>query len=292
MPGYHLPYFTAEAKGIYASYGLEVDIVDPEPGADNVRAVAARRYDACLTSAAYFLRAKTEDRRLPARFVFMVARRTHMAAFLATDPGSRGPGFGDLAGTSYLGEPGSPFTREYMSLVRHLGMTPPSVIETPYETITFALAKGGGRVAADFLDLWPKFKRAADACGSAIVPLPFYEAGIQAYGSGLVVGDRFISERPEVVDALARAIADGLEATRRDPRLGLRALCDRFPETDPELAISGWEAGAPLIFGSGRTGTMDEAGWRETVEHYASTHGTARLSPVELFVGSFTKARS
>src|SRR5919204_591688 len=85
MPGYHLPYFTAAANGLYAAHGLDVEIVDPEPGPENTRAVALGTYDACLTSVAYFLRAKAADPALPAKFVFMVARRTHMAAFCAGD---------------------------------------------------------------------------------------------------------------------------------------------------------------------------------------------------------------
>jgi ABC-type nitrate/sulfonate/bicarbonate transport system substrate-binding protein len=58
MPGYHLPCFAGAVTEIYARHGLEVEIIDPEPGPDNVRAVAEGRYDVCLTSVAHFLRAK------------------------------------------------------------------------------------------------------------------------------------------------------------------------------------------------------------------------------------------
>jgi len=45
MPGYHLPCFAGLTQGIFRRHGLDVQIIDPDPGPDNILAVDAGRYD-------------------------------------------------------------------------------------------------------------------------------------------------------------------------------------------------------------------------------------------------------
>src|ERR671932_145699 len=148
MPGYHLPLFAADATGIWQAHGLEVELVEPEPGPENAKAVAAGSYDACLTSVAHFLRAKQEDPALAARFVFMVARQTHFAAFAIdgrdAEHGRPIESVGDLEGASFLGEPHSPFVREYLALLALAGIRPGRGVPVPYEEQLEALARGDG----------------------------------------------------------------------------------------------------------------------------------------------------
>src|SRR5919201_3412296 len=118
MPGYHLPLFAAAVSGIWERHRLGVELVEPYPGPANARAAAMGRYDACLTSVAHFLRAKSEDAALDARFVTMVAQDTHMAVFARRASGIRD--FSGLAGATVLGSPEKEFEREYEALLRHL----------------------------------------------------------------------------------------------------------------------------------------------------------------------------
>lgn len=293
MPGYHLPYFTAAAIGLYDQHGLDVEIVDPEPGIENVRAVARGAYDACLTSVAYFLGAKDADPALPARFVFMVARRTHMAAFCvagrATAAGRVPATFADLDGASVLGSADSPFVREYLGAAAALGIDTGPLVELPYDEVMDGLAAGRGDVAADYLDLLPAFESAAAPHGVEVRSLPFYSAGLDLYGSGLVVGDRLLVERPEAVRRLVAAVRGALELTRRTPRIGLALLSDRFPDAEEKRTLDGWRAGEPLIFGDGdgAVGAMDEATWERTITHHAATHGTQSIPAAAAFDASF-----
>jgi ABC-type nitrate/sulfonate/bicarbonate transport system substrate-binding protein len=294
MPGYHLPYFTAAANKIYEKHGLSVEIVYPEPGIDNIRAVASRRYDLCLTSVAHYLNAKKSDRTLPAKFVFMIARQTHMAVFFvpnrATASGRAIGSFSDLDGSSYVGPSDSAFTREYQSLFEQLDLTMSAFNDVPYEEVESALAAGKGDVAADYLDLLPRFEKTAHPYGVEIAALPFYQAGIDIYGSGLVAGERLIETRSGAIRSLVAAITEALVATRNDPGLGVAALCDRFPEVDPDRAVRGWVSGEPLIFVDGsedEIGKMEAAKWNKTLQHHARVHGTPRLDDRVVFDPSF-----
>src|SRR5947207_2445357 len=155
MPGYHLPWFTAGALGIDRRHGLKLEIVDPEPGPDNARAVAAGQYDLCLTSVNHYLTAKRDDPALAAKFIFIVAGRSHMAAiYVEGRPAAHGrsiEGVAELAGASVLGEAASPFVREHRALLARLGLEPGLAIEVPYDDVMLALATGRADIAPDHL---------------------------------------------------------------------------------------------------------------------------------------------
>lgn len=293
MPGTVLPYFAAAAGGIFAAEGLEVEIVDSQLGGPaSVRAVAAGQYDCCFTSANHFLTAKGKEPQLEAKFVFMVARRPHMAAFaIEHRPAAHGhavEGFEDLHGATFVGQPDSQFAREYMALLRHLNVEPGGVLGIPYGEVMEALAAGRADVAADWLDLLPDFQNAASRFGVRAIALPFFEEGVTSYGSGIVAGMDVIRSRPETLRRFVAALREGLVATHRRPDLGVEAMLARFPDIDPERAIAQWKAGERLIFDSAGSvealGVMDTARWEATIARHSATYGTGELSPETVFV--------
>ncbi|HWE13655.1 MAG TPA: ABC transporter substrate-binding protein [Solirubrobacteraceae bacterium] len=280
MPGYHLPCFVGITQGIFRRHGLDVEIVDPEPGPDNILAVDAGRYDLCLTSVAHFLNAKRVEPAIEPRFVFMVARRTHMAAFAVADriaaTGRPIARHADLDGATVLGTGDSAFVREYVTLLDQIGCSPGAIVETPYEEVMSALVRGAGDVAPDFLNLMPKFAAAAGTAAH-IVALPFYQAGVDVYGSGLVAGLELRTERPRVLQAAVDALREALMATREEPDLGLEALTERVPGVDRGQALADWRAGEPLIFGDEdhELGSMNAGTWQRTLDYFAGAYGDA-----------------
>jgi ABC-type nitrate/sulfonate/bicarbonate transport system substrate-binding protein len=287
IPGYQLPCFAGETEDIFRRHDLSIEILDPLPQAENILAVAAGENDLCLTSVAHFLAARRQDPDLQARFVFMVARQSHMGAFVVR--GRKGPHgrrikkHRDLQGASVLGDRDSAFGREYTTLLGRLGLEPGPWIDVPYEEIGQALAEGRGDVAADFVDLLPRFQAVADPLGVRIERLPFHEAGIDIYGSGLVTSTRMLRERPQTVRAAVAAFHEALLASQDNPALGLEALIDHVPGADPGLVVAGWKAGASLIFDAETTalGTMNAEKWRRTVEYHADAYGGPRDIDVE-----------
>ena len=295
MPGYHLPYFAAESRSIYERHGLTVELVDPEPGPENVRAAAAGTYDLCLTSVAYYLGAKSDDPSLEAKFVFMVARRPHMAAFCLDDRRTAGgratESLEDLEGATVLGTRDSPFVREYLAMMDRLGVQPGALLDVPYQRSVDALLDGEGDVAVDHLDLAPAFDAAAEPRALRVRALPFYEAGLDVYGSGLVAGGHVLARRPDAVRRLLRTLPEALDVTCCEPGEGLALMTERFPHLDPRRAMAGWEAGEPLLFPEAdppsALGRMDAETWRRTIAFHADAHGTRRLAPEDVYDASF-----
>jgi len=294
IPGYQLPCFAGETEDIFQRHALSIEILDPLPQAENIIAVAEGRNDLCLTSVAHFVKARAEDPQLGARFVFMVARQSHMGAFVVRGrDGRRIKKHRDLDGASVLGDPDSAFGREYTTLLRRLGLEPGPWVDVPYPDIMQALAEGKADIAADFVDLLPRFQAVADPLGVRIDVMPFHEAGIDIYGSGLVASTRMLRERPQTVRAAVAAFQEALLASRENPALGLEALIDHVPGADPGLVVAGWQAGSALIFDAEATalGTMNTEKWRRTLEYHADAYGGPRDIDVDsVFDGSVLTA--
>lgn len=259
-----------------------------------MHAVAAGRYDVCLTSAAHFLRAKEEDPSVAARFVFMVARRSHLAAFVLDGrPASHGrpiETFADLDGASVLAAPESGLWREYEALLATTGAKPGPSVESRR---TFdAVASGQVDVGLEFLEMLPRYQAAASKRDVTVRALPFHEAGLDVYGSGLVAGVELIETRPDLVRRVVAAVAEALIATRTDPWPGAVGMRDQYRGIDPERAVAAFETGHVLVFFDDALGEMDEAGWERTIAHHAAVHGTPLLPAAQAFDPSFVPARA
>lgn len=293
LSGYHLPLWVG-LDGIFAAHGLQVDVAESPGRLQSLLSVAGGEDDCCLASVRNFLEARHAHPDLPVRYVFMVSRRSHLAAFTLAGAGpwrARSPrDFAGLDGASFLRYRDSLYmgAPEYPPLLDLLGLSPGKEVEVAYAELYEALAAGRGEVAVTWLNLLPDVRAAVEDRGGRLAVYPFHAAGLEVYGSGVVAGPALIENRPGVLGRLMAALREALEAVRRDPRGGLGVFRRRYPDRDPDRAVAVWEAGRPLIFTGGdgphALGSMDAATWRRTIEHHARSYGTRSLPPEEAFV--------
>ncbi|MGI8707198.1 MAG: ABC transporter substrate-binding protein [Actinomycetota bacterium] len=277
LPGYHLPYYAAADGGEFTRRGLDVELSDPEGGLDTLRALGQGRLDACITSVAHYLRALQEDGSVAARFALMIARRTHLAAFvvdtgdiLAGSPTS----LADLDGARLLGDERSSFTREYLTVMRAAGVSPAEIVGAPHGHDLRMLLRGDGDVIVEFLEMLPRFASVARRQGVAIRALPFFEVTPDVYGSGLLISDRLLDESPDVAALLISALRDAVFATRDNPRARVPALRERLRGVTEDRAIAAWRLSEQLIFDeNGAMGPMTESGWNSTRAHFERVNG-------------------
>lgn len=248
-------------------------MLEPVPGPENVRRVAAGGADFCLTSVTHFLRARAQSGALAARFVSVVVRRSPMAAFVAAD--SPLATAADLGGRRLGGPPDSGLVAEYRAGLAALGLDPPVLVSLDYAAAPAALATGEVDAVCDFVDLLPRVRRQAG------VPVRAVPLGLDVYSSGLVAADRLAAD---VVTRMQAAVAAALERQRLDPAAGLAELARRYPEADPAEALEGWWLAEPNIFTDGApAGTSDPAGWAATVAHLATAHGLPAPAPQTVY---------
>jgi NitT/TauT family transport system substrate-binding protein len=272
LPGYHLPYLAAAANGLFADFGFDVELLDPEGGPANVQRVADGGADFCLTSVAHYLNARARYGDLPARFAAIVVQRSPMAALVAAGSSIATPA--DLSGRRLGGPAAGGMVLEYQAALDRLGLGRSELVDLDYREAWTALAEGRVDAVADYVDIQPRLQRLS---GIDVRAVPF---GLDVYSSGLVAADRLSDER--VTDMRAALVA-ALEAQRAAPEAGVDALVRRYPEIEPAAALEGWSLVEPYIFTDVPAGSMDPERWADTVAFSASAHGIAAPDPQSVY---------
>jgi hypothetical protein len=262
MPGHHLPYLAAAADGLFAEHGLDVRVLEPAAGPENVRRVASGGADFCLTSVAHYLTARSRFGDLPARFVSAIVQRHPIAGLVAAASPYRAPA--DLAGARVGGSGDKGLLGEYQAGLESLGFERGTVVETEYKDAPASLARGEIDVLPDFIDLVPR------TAVQAAMAVRGVHLGVEAYGHGLVAGDHVgLATVAKMQDGIAAA----LDRQRRDPTVGLDVLAERYPDADPGMAVDGWMMGEPGIFTGAPLGSSTPEGWAATISFLARAHG-------------------
>lgn len=272
MPGYHLPYLAAAASGLFADFDLDVQLLEPAPGPENVRRVAEGGADFCLTSVNHYLKARSLWGDLPARYTSVVVQRNPMAGIVDADSRFTTPA--DLSGARLGGPADSKLVADYQAALRWLGLAPAELVPIDYGEAPAALGRGEVDAVGDYIDLMPRTRRQA---GIEVRGVPF---GLPLYSSGLVAADRLPAD---VVERMGDAVAAALEQARDDPDGGMDALLRRYPDVDPGDALEGWELAVPNIFTGAPVGSMDAATWAATLEFAAGAQNLPFLPPETVY---------
>lgn len=228
--------------------------------------------DFCLTSVSHYATARDRFGELPARFVAVVAQRSPMSALVAAESALHEPA--DLPGQRVGGHAGDPFVKEYAGALEHLGLGEAVVVPVDHAAAGAALGRGEIDAVPEFADLVPRIRK------DAAIPVRAVPFGLEFYSSGLVAGDRLPDE---LVERVRAALVAALERQQRDPRHGLDALVDRYPNVDPEAAVEGWRLAEPNIFTGDEVGGMDDGRWSDTLAHVARVHGLDPLEPPTVY---------
>ena len=272
---------TAADTGIFARHGLDVELLEPAGGPENVRLVADGGADLCLTSVLHYLRARAEHGALGARFIAMVTQRTPLAAFVVagrpTAAGVVPERARDLGGARIAGSPDkSALARELVAHLREQGAEPGEFIDVPYSDGMSALARGEVDAIADFIDLLPRMRRRVP--DTTVRGLRLADDGALSYGSGLVASDRLVTDAPGVAARAIGAIREAWDATRERPDAGIAAFRERYSDVDPMVVAECWRETERLIYAD-EPGALDPARLIATLERSAAIHALPMPEP-------------
>ncbi len=219
-------------NGLFAEQGVDVEILDPSGGPDNIVRVGAGDSDFALTSVQHYLSARAEHGDIPARFVAMVVQRSPIGALVPATSAVREPA--DLAGCRVGGDPTNPQVIEFLATLDHLGIDRPTLVEVVAGTGPAALGRGEVDAIVALVDALPRRRRQAGIDLRAILV-----GRDDVYGSGVIAGDRL----PDDLVAKMRAgVVAALEAQRLGPDAGLAQMADRYGDDRTDDAPEGWPA--------------------------------------------------
>ena len=287
--GRHAYYFVALEKGFYREAGLELEIVRGNSSSDAIRIVAAGRAQLGFADTGTLVISRTSQN-LPAKSVAIVYNRPPHAIYCLEESGVRGPK--DLEGKTIGDTAGSANPAMFPVLARAAGVDKEKV----------------KWVVADSASLPPMLvSRQVDCIGQFSVGQPllerrvapkklsrilYAEAGLDFYGSGIVVGDTILKEQPDMVRRFVAATVRGMEAAFADAAEAGRILNKFHPQVEPAIGQAETElvrelAVTPVTRARG-LGYVDPKRMEQTRDVVAEAFNLPRRLPVEdLFAPGF-----
>ncbi len=250
-------------NGLFAEHGVDVEILDPSGGPDNVVRVGAGGSEFALTSVQHYLSARAEHGDIAARFVAMVVQRSPIGALVPASSSLRTPA--DLAGIRVGGDPTNPQMIEFLATLDHRGIERPTLIELDAGAARSALARGEIDAIVALVDALPRRRRQA---GIDLRPVRIGRDDV--YGSGVLASDDVADD---VVAQVRSAVVAALEAQRRAPGAGLEEMADRYGDDRTDDAPEGWRMLEQFVFTDRPTGSMDADRWATTLGFLCAARG-------------------
>ena len=264
-------------NGLFAEHGVDVDILDPSGGPDNVVRVGTGESDFALTSVQHHLSARAAHGDIAARFVAMIVQRSPIGALVPATSAPRFPS--DLAGCRVGGDPANPQVIEFLATLDHLGIPRPTIVELDAEQARGALARGEVDAIVALVDAMPRRRRQA-----GIDLRPIHIGRDDVYGSGLLASDRLPDE---TVARVRAAVVAALEAQRRSPDAGLAQMADRYGDDRTDDAPEGWRMLEQFVFTDQPTGSMSAERWRTTLGFLCAARGLQVPAPESIYRPQF-----
>lgn len=250
--------------------------MDPAGGPDNIRLVASKDSDFCLTSVHHYLTAHAQEGPLSARFVAVVVQRSPLAAIVAAASDLSDPV--DLVGVRVAVRAERPHGAEFLASLARLGVEGIEVVPMDTQEANLALGRGDIGAVVEFVDTLPLARRQAG------VPVRAIPVGLDLYASGLVAGEHVDAA---TVWQMRAAVARALERQRAEPEAGVPELRRRYPEADVEDALEGWRLVEPHIFTGSPPGAMESGRWARTISFLCEARGLPHLSPETVYRPEF-----
>ena len=264
-------------NGLFADHGLDVEILDPSGGPDNIVRVGNGESDFALTSVNHYLSAVAQHGPIPARFVAIVVQRSPVGAMVRASSGFVAPD--DLPGARLGGDPENPQVIEFLASLDHRGIGRPALVELDNTAAREALTRGETDGIIGLVDAMPRRRTQSG------VDLRAIRVGRDdVYASGVLASDRLPDD---VVAQVREAVVAALEAQRAKPEAGLDTMTDRYADERTGDAPDGWRITQEYVFGDVPVGSMDAATWQTTLDFLCGIRGLVVPPPESVYRPQF-----
>jgi len=244
--GNHTPWFVAWEKGFYAKRGLNVTIQPGTGSADTIRAIAAGAADVGFANVSTAIVGRS--RGAP---TVSVAQLGFIAVTVLWREEADIKGLKDLEGKSWAISPGQAqwFLMPALARINNLDFATIKIQETapPLQPAALLAKK------ADFITMFRASndevaEMAATKQGIRLKRIHMREAGLDIYGSALIVKEEDIKRRPEMIRAYVEGTMEGLRYTRDHQEEAMGILLKHKPELDKELTRIQIKNGVEEVF--------------------------------------------
>jgi NitT/TauT family transport system substrate-binding protein len=244
--GNHAPWFVASEKGFYAKHGLNVTIQPGTGSADTIRTIAAGAADVGFANVSTAIVGRS--RGTP---IVSVAQLGYIAVTVLWREDTDIKTVKDLEGKSWAISPGQAqwFLLPALARINNLDFKSIKIEETapPLQPAALLAKK------ADFITMFRASndevaEMAATKQNIRLKRIHMRDAGLDIYGSALIVKEDDIKRRPEMIRAYVEGTMEGLRYTRDHQEEALRILLKIKPELDKELTRVQIKNGVEEVF--------------------------------------------
>jgi NitT/TauT family transport system substrate-binding protein len=244
--GNHAPWFVAWEKGFYAKRGLNVTIQPGTGSADTIRTIAAGGADVGFANVSTAIVGRS--RGAP---IVSVAQLGYIAVTVLWRDETDIKSLKDLERKSWAISPGQAqwFLLPALARINNLDFKSIKIEETapPLQPAALLAKK------ADFITMFRASndevaEMTAAKQGIRLKRIHMRDAGLDIYGSALVVKEEDIKRRPEMIRAYVEGTMEGLRYTRDHQEEALRILLKLKPELDKELTRLQIKNGVEEVF--------------------------------------------
>jgi NitT/TauT family transport system substrate-binding protein len=244
--GNHAPWFVASEKGFYAKHGLNVTIQPGTGSADTIRTIAAGAADVGFANVSTAIVGRS--RGTP---IVSVAQLGYIAVTVLWREDTDIKTVKDLEGKSWAISPGQAqwFLLPALARINNLDFKSIKIEETapPLQPAALLAKK------ADFITMFRASndevaEMAATKQNIRLKRIHMRDAGLDIYGSVLIVKEDDIKRRPEMIRAYVEGTMEGLRYTRDHQEEALRILLKLKPELDKELTRVQIKNGVEEVF--------------------------------------------
>lgn len=217
LSGYHLPFYWAKEKGYYEAENLTVDIKEGAGSDQTINLIAGRQDDIGLAD--YMLMAAAAAKGMRLKGIFAVVPNGAWAVVSHEDKPIKKPA--DLAGKSIASTAGH---KSIFDLLLAANKIPPDqvrvqVTSAATRNTVFVNGQVDGFVSVVIGSPLDLVVRAKHGKGKPIAFMPFEDFGVAPMGQGLVVHERTLAERPDMLRRFIRATARGFAETLKEENL-------------------------------------------------------------------------
>jgi putative hydroxymethylpyrimidine transport system substrate-binding protein len=267
----HVGIYQAQAEGDFSAAGLDVHLEVPSNPASPLQLLAAGKVDAAISYEPELLLARNQNLPLVSVAALVQEPLTSLVSLgsqhIRTVTQLRGKTVGDA---------GIPYQHAYLeTILSHAGVPAQSVKEVNVgDNLVPALISG--RVNAVLGAYWNYEAIQLARLGKRPNVIRMNQVGVPNYDElVLVVREKTLANRPDVIRRLVQAMARGYESVRNDPAAGVANLVKANPSLDPKFQTAAVNATLPAFFPSGANepwGYQDQVQWNSYGQWMLANH--------------------
>jgi NitT/TauT family transport system substrate-binding protein len=263
-----LPFYAAK-KGFFEAEGLDVTVQSARGSSEAITKIATGTADVGSGGLAALLQAKAETG-VPVTAVLGVFTVQPDAIF--TPEGSGLNSLKDLAGKKIAT---ATFTSSnviwpLILQAENVDASKVTLLKVDPGALAPLLASGQVDATINWSTASPPFVKALATVNKKLKVLPWSAAGFDGYGYSVFMGDKLISEKPDVARRFVKAYVAAAKAALADPKDVAKTMKAIFPEMDEALVEEQFLTIVPLINNditkAEGFGTLDKARLAKTWE--------------------------